>query len=141
MKLVTVAKKSRRAPAAKAATRTKLTKPAKPAKASDKVQSLEAEVVRLRAENARLSQELEQYIEQWETLDGPQVSTLAYLCEHGGGVAARIARGIDANIQIVESSLIFLHRLNYVRPASAGKAGFCLAAKGERYLRSRGLLK
>ncbi len=113
-----------------------------------KLAALENEVASLRAENARLTQELEQYIEQWETLDAPQVSTLAYLCKHGHGTAPAIARDIGANIQIVESSLVFLLNLQYVRRAAAtaksarGKMpAFSLAPKGVRYLKSRGLHK
>ena len=112
------------------------------------LRTLQKEVVRLRAENARLTDELAQYVEQWETLDGPQVSTLIYLCERDHGIAPDIARDLNANIQIVESSLVFLEKCQYiVRAAGAEKSArgkkqrFSLAPKGVRYLKSRGLHK
>ena len=113
-----------------------------------KLEALENEVVRLRSENARLSDELAQYLEQWETLDGPAVSTLAYLSARGHGSANEIARGIEANIQVVESSLVFLTQGRYVELANGAakssrgkKTRFNLAPKGVRYLKSRGLHK
>lgn len=116
------------------------------AKFRSKLEALENEVVQLRAENARLASELDQYLEQWETLDGPAVSTLAYLSDREHGHAAEIARDIAANIQIVESSLTFLLKGQYVAPAGGSaktvhgkKARFSIAPKGARYLRSRGL--
>jgi hypothetical protein len=103
------------------------------------LQKLQKEVVRLRAENARLTNELAQYVEQWETLDGPQVSTLIYLSRHVHGYAAAIASDIAANIQIVETSLVFLEKCQYiVQAASAAKSArdkkqrFSLASKGVR---------
>jgi len=112
------------------------------------LQKLQKEVTRLRAENARLTDELAQYVEQWETLDGPQVSTLIYLCQRDHGIAPDIARDLDANIQIVESSLVFLEKCQYIVQAASGaksargkKQRFRLAPKGVRYLKSRGLHK
>lgn len=116
-----------------------------------KLETLEAEVTRLRAENAQLTESLEQYIDQWETLDGPAVSTLKYLSEREHGHAAAIARDIDVNVQIAECSLAFLLKCQYVqyvlsangtpKPARAGKSRYVLAPKGARYLQSRGLHK
>ena len=112
------------------------------AKFRPKLEALENELSQLRAENARLKEDLAQYIEQWETLDGPQVSTLIYLSERGHAVAADIARDIEVHIQIVESSLAFLLQGDYVRHAQGStKRRFGLASKGTRYLRSRGLHK
>ncbi len=117
------------------------------AKFRPKLEALEKELSELRAENARLKQDLAQYIEQWETLDGPQVSAMQYLASHTQGRAAEIARSISVNIQIAETSLVFLHQCAYVAKATAsggktarGKhAQFRLSPKGERYLRARGL--
>jgi len=113
-----------------------------------KLQKLQKEVVRLRAENTRLTNELAQYAEQWETLDGPQVSTLIYLCERDHGIASDIACDLDANIQIVESSLVFLEKCQYIVQAAGAaksmrgkKQRFSLAPKGMRYLKSRSLHK
>jgi hypothetical protein len=118
------------------------------AKFKPKLEALEKELMQLRAENARLQVELAQYIEQWETLDGPQVSALQYLARYERGHAAEIARAITVNIQIAETSLVFLHKCDYVTPATNGqkpargkKAQFALSAKGARYLRDRGLYK
>jgi DNA-binding MarR family transcriptional regulator len=111
------------------------------AKYGKKLLAMEDEVMRLRAENARLNEELAQYIEQWETLDGPQLSVLQYLGAHRDGNAAAIARAAGMNVQIADSSLRFLEALGYV--VRAGKAEgraarHALAAKGARYLKSRG---
>lgn len=118
------------------------------AKFKPKLEALEKELVQLRAENARLQVELAQYIEQWETLDGPQVSALQYLARYERGHAAEIASAITVNIQIAETSLVFLQKCDYVKPAEGGqkpargrKAQFALSAKGARYLRDRGLHK
>lgn len=118
------------------------------AKYKSKLQAMEKELLQLRSENAALRDDLAQYIEQWETLDGPQVSTLQYLAANSRGHAREIARSVSINIQIAETSLLFLCQHNYVRPdLAAGKATrgkperFALSAKGERYLRSRGLHK
>ncbi len=124
-----------------------------PAKSKSRLQVLEKELSVLRAENERLKQALEQTMEQWETLDGPQVSALIYLSqpEHVHAAAADIAHGIETHIQIVESSLVFLLKTQYVQPFAGSKGAatpgrgkrpqFCLAAKGTRYLRGRGLHK
>ncbi len=116
------------------------------AKFRSKLEALEAEVTRLRAENARLQEDLAQYINQWETLDGPQVNVLQYLASQQQGHAAEIAAVIAMNIQIAETSLVFLLKCGYVEPAEGGgkpargkKAKFSLTPKGQRYLRERGL--
>ena len=112
------------------------------AKFKSKLEALEHERVALRAENARLQEDLAQYINQWETLDGPQVNTLQYLAAHTSGHAADIAKAIAVNIQIAETSLVFLQKCAYVNDDKATrgrKARFCLSAKGVRYLRERGL--
>lgn len=117
------------------------------AKFKTKLIALEDEVVALRAENARLKDELAQYLEQWETLDGPQLSVLQYLSHHERGHAAAIAKAEAMNVQIADASLIFLAQNHYVAPAAGAKpvrgtkAQYTLAAKGTRYLRERGLLK
>ncbi len=118
------------------------------AKFKPKLEALEKEVLALRAENARLKEDLAQYLEQWETLDGPQVSTLQYLAARTQGHAADIAKSITVNIQIAETSLVFLQRSGYVEAAEHGgkavrgkKARFRLSAKGTRYLRGRGMHK
>lgn len=114
------------------------------AKFKAKLQALEQELVALRSENARLQEDLAQYINQWETLDGPQVNTLQYLAAHTSGQAVDIAKAIAVNIQIAETSLVFLLKCAYVTEVKAArgkKAEFCLSAKGTRYLRERSLHK
>ena len=118
------------------------------AKFKSKLEALESELVQLRAENARLNQDLAQYSEQWETLDGPQVSTLQFLAENSSGHASAIAKAINVNIQIAETSLIFLQKCAYVdvampnaKAARGSKAQFLLSTKGRRYLHGRGLHK
>ncbi len=123
------------------------------AKFKSKLETLETELVQLRAENARLQEDLAQYINQWETLDGPQVSALQYLAVHSQGCAADIAAAITVNIQIAETSLVYLHKCGYVKaaaataaarsakPAKGKRAAFCLSPKAARYLRERGLHK
>ena len=116
------------------------------AKFKPKLEALENELSHLRAENARLQEELAQYINQWETLDGPQVNALQYLAAHKQGHAAGIATAIDVNIQIAETSLVYLLKCGYVMAAEGGskpvrgkQAKFCLSPKAMRYLRERGL--
>lgn len=119
-----------------------------PEKTAIALAALKKEITQLRAENARLQEELAQYIEQWETLDGPQVSALQFLAVNVEGHATQIARAVSINIQIAETSLAFLRQYDYVRPASGArrvaagnKAKFLLSPKGLRYLRERGLHK
>ncbi len=119
------------------------------AKFKPKLEALENELSFLRAENARLQEALAQYIEQWETLDGPQVSALQYLAVNAQGGATQIAKCIQVNIQIAETSLRFLQQCSYVQTIKAAgvsdnatrgkRAEFRLTAKGDRYLRERGL--
>ena len=95
---------------------------------------------RLRSENAELKNELAQYIEQWETLDGDAVRTLQYLAQGAYASADAIARTHNMNSQIAEMYLQFLVTHAYVHPpAPDGKAGYGLSHKGRRYLHSRGL--
>lgn len=117
------------------------------AKFKAKLTAMEAELAQLRAENAALKDQLAQYLEQWDTLDGPQVATLQYLAQNTHGHAPAIAKGAIINVQIAHSSLTFLAQHHYVMHSAAaggGKSGkhtrFKLAPKGERYLRGRGLL-
>lgn len=118
-----------------------------PEKTAKQLAALKKEVTQLRAENARLQEALAQYIEQWETLDGPQVSALQFLAANAEGHASQIARAASINIQIAETSLAFLRQYDYVHPSGArrGAAGrqakFLLSPKGARYLRERGLHK
>ena len=121
------------------------------AKFKPRLEALEHELSQLRAENTRLQEDLAQYIEQWETLDGPQVNALQYLSVHKRGHAAEIARANTVNIQIAETSLVYLQKCAYVnavktargegKPVLGNKAQFRLSSKGARYLRERGLCK
>ena len=121
------------------------------AKFKPMLEALENELSALRAENARLKEELSHYIEQWETLDGPQVDALQYLAANERGHAMEIAKSIAVNIQIAETSLVFLLKCAYVNEVKADTAGgklprgksrqFSLSSKGVRYLRQRGLYK
>ena len=113
-----------------------------------KLEALEHQISQLRAENARLKQDLAQYVEQWETLDGPQVSALQSLASHQRGHAAEIAKAINAKIQIAETSLVFLLKCAYIhaappddKPMRDKKTQFCLSPKGTRYLHSRGWIR
>ena len=118
------------------------------AKFKSKLVALEKELAQLRGENAQLREDLAQFINQWETLDGPQVSALQYLAAHTRGHAADIAHSAQMNIQIAETSLVFLRQYDYVnadagggKPARGKKSPFTLSPKGARYLRERGLHK
>jgi len=121
------------------------------AKFAPRLAALEKELLQLRAENARLREELAQYIEQWETLDGPQVGVLQYLALNAPGHATEIADAISINVQIAETSLVFLQKYAYVdastpvvqkgKPARGRKQRYTLSPKGVRYLRERGLHK
>lgn len=117
------------------------------AKFKSKLEALENELMQLRAEKARLQEDLAQYIDRWETLDGPQVSTLQYLAAYTQGHATEIAKAISVNIQIAETSLVFMEKYAYVCAAEEGKprrgkkAQFALTAKGKRYLRDRGMIE
>lgn len=121
------------------------------AKYKSKLLAMAHELAQLRAQNAALKDELAQYLEQWETLDGPQVATLQYLAQNAHGDAAAIAKQVMINVQIAHSSLAFLAQHRYVAGVAAngaaGKRGkgdkrarYKLAPKGERYLRGRGML-
>jgi hypothetical protein len=107
------------------------------AKFKSKLEALEKNLSQLRAENAQLQEELAQYINRWETLDGPQVDALQYLAAHKHGHAADIAAAIAANIQIAETGLVFLLACGYVKVArDSSKKPVRM-----RYLQSRGLHK
>ena len=104
--------------------------------------AMEKENALLKAENAELKEELAQFNQRWETLDGDAVKTLVYLsrCEHGH--AGEIAQAYQLNIQIVEMYLNVLVESNYIHaPLNGEKRRYGLAQKGRRYLHDRGLLK
>ena len=123
------------------------------AKFKSKLEALETELLQLRADNARLEEDIAQTINQWETLDGPQVNALQYLAAHQRGHAAEIAIAIAVNIQIAETSLVYLLTCGYVKAvapaqstkstkaAKGKKTPFCVTPKAARYLRERGLNK
>ena len=87
------------------------------AKFKARLTAMENELAQLREENRALKDELAQYLEQWETLDGPQVTTLQYLAANPQGHAEAIAKAALINVQIAHSSLIFLAQHRYVAPA------------------------
>lgn len=106
------------------------------------LEALEAEIERLKAENADLRIELARFIDRWETLDGDALDTLLYLSRCEGGNAVEIARANKVNIQIVETYLKQLVTGEYVHAHANGEAPhFALAHKGRWYLKERGLLK
>jgi len=105
------------------------------------LEAMERENVQLKAENDDLKQELAQYLQQWETLDGDAVTTLVYLSQYERGHSHEIAATTKVNPQTVEAYLKFLAQHAYVHPPADGEAGFGIAHKGRRYLRERGLLK
>ena len=77
------------------------------AKYRAELEILARENARLRSENAELKNELAQYIEQWETLDGDAVRTLQYLAQGAYASADAIARTHNTNFQIVECTCNF----------------------------------
>jgi predicted transcriptional regulator len=88
-----------------------------------------------------LKNELAQYIEQWETLDGDAVRTLQYLAQGAYASADAIARTHNMNFQIAEMYLHFLVKHAYVAaPGATAQSGYDLTPKGRRYLRDRGFL-
>lgn len=103
------------------------------------LEALAREHAALRAENARLNEEIEMFIRKWDTLDGDAVRTLEYLARVERGHPQEIARANQVNIQIVESYLGFLLQLQYVQTSASDEAHFNIADKGRRYLRERGL--
>jgi len=111
------------------------------AKYRAELETLVRENARLRSENAELKNELTQYIEQWETLDGDAVRTLQYLAQGAYASADAIARTHNMNFQIAEMYLHFLVKHAYVAaPGATAQSGYDLTPKGRRYLRDRGLL-
>lgn len=101
---------------------------------------LAREHAELKAENARLHDELSWFIPKWDTLDGDAVSTLEYLSRVERGQPQEIASANRVNIQIAETYLLFLVRLNFVHAAEGSDAHFRISGKGRRYLLDRGLL-
>ncbi len=107
-----------------------------------RLEALEAELDRLKAENAELKTELSRYIDRWETLDGEALNTLLYLSRRERGHPVEIADANKVNIQIVETYLRQLVSCEYVHAHANGEAPhYRLADKGRWYLRERGLLK
>ena len=105
------------------------------------LEELIAENARLENENHALKDELAQYIEQWETLDGDAVNTLRYLAGGSFDSAQAIATAHAMNIQIADLYLRFLVKHAYVAaPAAAAKPVYVLTPKGRRYLKQRGFL-
>jgi hypothetical protein len=105
-----------------------------------KLESLERENDRLKAENAELKKELGEYINKWETLDGDAVATLRHVAAAEFDSAESIARTHHMNGQIAELYLRFLVTHAYVAAPQAGAAAYGLTHKGRRYLRERGFL-
>ena len=111
------------------------------AKYRAELETLARENARLHSENTELKNELAQYIEQWETLDGDAVRTLQYLAQGAYAGADAIARTHNMNFQIVEMYLHFLVKHAYVAaPGATAQSGYGLTPKGQRYLRDRGFL-
>ena len=105
------------------------------------LEAMENEIERLKADNARLTDELAYFTDRWESLDGAAVDTLVYLAQVEHGNAEQIAQANRVNIQIVETYLDHLLKGEYVHPVINGSAShYGLANKGRRYLRERGLL-
>lgn len=104
--------------------------------------AIEKENELLKAENAELQEELEQYTQKWVTLDEGALKTLMYLSQYERGHARDIAQAYELNLQIVEMYLNVLVKGDYVRAPLNGEAPhYGLARKGRRYLHERGLLK
>ena len=111
------------------------------AKYRAELETLARENARLHSENTELKNELAQYIEQWETLDGDAVRTLQYLAQGAYASADAIARTHNMNFQIAEMYLHFLVKHAYVAaPGATAQSGYDLTPKGRRYLRDRGFL-
>lgn len=106
-----------------------------------RIETLAREHAELKAENARLQDELAWFIPQWDTLDGDAVRTLEYLARVERAQPPEIAAANQVNIQIVESYLVYLAKGQYVQPPLNGGPHFNISAKGRRYLSERGLLK
>jgi hypothetical protein len=97
------------------------------------LERLAAENARLEHENGELKNELAQYIEQWETLDGEAVRTLRYLAASAFDSAEAIASAHQMNLQIAELYLHFLVQHAYVAaPAGATRPAYDLTAKGRQ---------
>jgi hypothetical protein len=105
------------------------------------LEAMEKENELLKAENAELKEDLEEYIQRWGTLDSGAVKALMYLSQNERGHAGEIAQAHELNIQIVEMYLNVLAEGNYVHAPLNGEPHYGLARKGRRYLHERGLLK
>lgn len=106
-----------------------------------RLETLAREHAELKAENARLQDELAWFIPQWDTLDGDAVCTLQYLARVEGAQPPEIAAANCVNIQIVETYLAYLAKGQYVQAPANGGSHFNISAKGRRYLGDRGLLQ
>ena len=123
---------------AKAANRAKKSPPQ--SRQAGPIEKLKQKIVALEAENADLKNELEQYIEKWETLDGDAVKALMYLSRHKTAVPKEVAKGNGVHLTIADSYLKYLSNHQYVRaPGAAGKP-YTILHKGMRYLEERDLL-
>ncbi len=105
------------------------------------LESLAREHAELKVENTRLQDELAWFIPQWYTLDGDAVRTLEYLSRVERAQPPEIAAANQVNIQIVDSYLSYLVRVQYAHAPADRAPQFSISAKGRRYLRERGLLK
>ncbi|MGE0559285.1 MAG: hypothetical protein AB7E73_12135 [Burkholderiales bacterium] len=105
------------------------------------LETLAREHAELKAENARLKDELAWFIPQWDTLDGDAVRTLEHLSRVERAQPPEIAAVNKVNIQIVESYLVYLAKGEFVHPPLNGEPHFRISAKGRRYLNDRGLPK
>lgn len=121
------------------ATRRATKSPARPRQDAN-VDKLKQKIAALEAENAELKNEIEQYLEKWETLDGDAVTALRYLSRHKTALPKEVAKGNGVNLQIADSYLKFLSRHDYVRAPSAAGKPYTILHKGIRYLEERGLL-
>jgi predicted transcriptional regulator len=106
-----------------------------------RLEKLEAEVAKLREENAALKAELGVFIDRWETLDGDALDILRYLVSKPQGKPAEMATANRVNIQIVDTYLKQLVTGSYVEAVKKGRTTtFAIAPKGKWYLRERNLL-
>lgn len=105
------------------------------------LEAMERENAALKAENARLNEELSAFVDRWETLDAEAVRTLEYLSRHDGGQPHEIATAYQLHIQVVDAYLKHLAERDYVVAPLNGEPRYGLAHKGRRYLRGRGLLQ
>ena len=100
------------------------------AKYRAELEAMERENAALKAENARLSEELSAFVDRWETLDAEAVRTLEFLSRNDGGHAHEIASAYQLNIQVVDAYLKHLAERDYVVPPLNGGPRYGLAHKG-----------